>query len=251
MSKSHKNRSCGGQVTRRGSSRPSIHGNPPHLRPSPRVKSFRPGFWVIEVSNFYADRCRVRSIEERRQRRTCVWIFNFLLGGQVFYRTSAVLFIEDGESEKIKVGLLKNSCSCLSSYLRSLFYHVFFFFYKNKKVGPYPTIKPLFLIHFWSQKALLVPSPSPFFYMHKFSLLSFPTWGQRLTFSLASFSPSLQARFGNLLRWSHPIGPHPPPFELFLAQMKLNHGHDDLTLLQAFKCMIREFPLFFPYSFLN
>ena len=33
----------------------------------------------------------------------------FLLGGQVFYRTSVVLFTGDGEGEKIKVGLLEKT----------------------------------------------------------------------------------------------------------------------------------------------
>ena len=80
MSKSHKNPSCGEQVTRLWSSQLSIHGNHPHSRTSLRVKSFKQGFWVPGVSDFYT----VRSVGERRQRRTGMWIFIFLLGGQVF-----------------------------------------------------------------------------------------------------------------------------------------------------------------------
>ena len=80
MSKSHKNPSFVEQVTRLWSSQLSIHGSHPHSRTSLRVKSFKQRFWVPRVSDFYT----VRSVGERRQRRTGIWIFIFLLGGQVF-----------------------------------------------------------------------------------------------------------------------------------------------------------------------
>ena len=35
--------------------------------------------------------------------------FQFFYWAEVFYRTSAVLFIGDGEGEKIKVGLLEKT----------------------------------------------------------------------------------------------------------------------------------------------
>ena len=144
MLESHKNRNCGGQVTRPRSSQPSICGNHPHFRTFPRVKIFIQGFWVTRVSDFYA----VRTVGKRRQKRTCMRSFNSFTGRISFYRTSAVLFTGDGESEKIEVGILKNLLMLTLTFKTFFFIKFSYFFQEKLKLAPYPTIKPPFLIHF-------------------------------------------------------------------------------------------------------
>ena len=183
MLKSRKNRSCGGKVTRPWSSRPSIRGNHPHFRTFPRVKSFRQGFWVTRLSNFYA----VRTVGKRRQRRTWMRTFNFFTRRTSFLSYLCSLVYRGRWKSKDRGGLLKNSCSCLPSPLRSFFYHIFLFFPQKIQARTLPYHETPIFNPFLTLTSTFDPSFSPFCYVHEFSpsLLLLrgtpfsPFWAQR------------------------------------------------------------------------
>ena len=95
MLKSRKNRSCGRKVTRPWSSQPSICGNHPHFRTSPRVKKLQ-----TKILGYRSVRFLRRQVCWREEAKTHRHVnFHFFTGRTSFYRASAVLFTMDGESE--------------------------------------------------------------------------------------------------------------------------------------------------------